>query len=90
MPVEDSHHTPAGPAVPVEKEWFSVRDACHFASVSKPTLYSWLNRGLIRNVALRERGRIKGKRLVSVQSLRHFLESRATGGEPVSKPEERQ
>ena len=61
-------------------EWVSVNQACQWGGFSKGLLYSWLNKGLIRNVALRERGRIKGKRLISFDSLREFLESRATGG----------
>jgi hypothetical protein len=39
-----------------------------------------MNKGWIKNVSLRQRGQIKGTRLVSSDSLRDFLESRATGG----------
>ena len=72
--------TPHKPGTPVEPEWITVQDACRFASVSKPTLYGWLDRGLVRNFSNRQRGQIKGKRLISFDSLRRFLESRATGG----------
>ena len=62
-------------------EWIRVADACAYSGISKPKLYQLLNRGLIKSVSLRERGQIKGTRLISADSLRNFLESRATGGE---------
>lgn len=62
------------------REWLRVSEACEFARVSKPVIYDWMNRGWIKNVSLRQRGQIKGVRLVSFDSLRTFLESRATGG----------
>lgn len=62
-------------------EWLRVSEACEFARVSKPVIYDWMNRGWIKNVSLRQRGQVKGVRLVSFDSLRSFLESRATGGD---------
>ncbi|MFZ4768325.1 MAG: helix-turn-helix domain-containing protein [Roseimicrobium sp.] len=70
------------PAVaPLPQEWLRVSEACAFARVSKPVLYAWMNAGLIKSFSNRERGQIKGTRLVSYDSLRTFLESRATGGD---------
>lgn len=63
------------------REWLRVKEACEYSRLSKPKLYELLNRGLIKSVALRERGQIKGTRLISFDSLRQFLESRATGGQ---------
>lgn len=68
-------------------EWIRVRDAVSYSRLSKPKLYQLLNCGLIKSVSLRERGQIKGTRLISFDSLRSFLESRATGGE---SPKEQQ
>ena len=65
---------------PLPKEWLRVSEACEYSRMSKPALYGYMARGLIKNVALRERNKIKGLRLVSFDSLRNFLESRATGG----------
>jgi excisionase family DNA binding protein len=62
------------------KEWLRVSEACQYSRLSKPTLYNLLNRGLVKSVSLRERGQIKGTRLISFDSLRGFLESRASGG----------
>ena len=62
-------------------EWLRVSEACEYSRLSKPKLYDLINRGLIKSVSLRERGQIKGTRLIAFDSLRDFLESRATGGE---------
>ncbi|MEX2581197.1 MAG: helix-turn-helix domain-containing protein [Verrucomicrobiales bacterium] len=65
---------------PQNPEWLRIVEACEYARVSKPVIYDWMNKGWIKNVSLRQRGQIKGVRLVSFDSLRAFLESRATGG----------
>jgi len=44
-------------------------------------LYRLLNAGLVKSVSLKQRGQTKGLRLVSVDSLKSFLNSRATGGD---------
>lgn len=72
--------TLSGPAMAIEPEWITVAEACRFASVSKPVLYAWMNRGLIKNFSARERGQVRGVRRVSFDSLRAFLESRSSGG----------
>ena len=61
-------------------EWLKVKEACDYSRLSKGVLYDLMNAGHIRNVSLRKRGQIKGTRLVSFDSLRGFLEKRATGG----------
>ena len=67
----------------INPEWIRVKDACEFACVSKPVIYGWMNKGWIKNVSLRQRGQIKGARLISFDSLRGFLESKATGGDKI-------
>jgi hypothetical protein len=62
-------------------EWLRVKEAQNFSRLSKPKLYQLFNLGLIKTVSLRERGMVRGTRLVSFDSLRAFLESRASGGE---------
>ena len=64
----------------IEPEWITVAEACKFAAISKPVLYGWMNRGLVKNFSARERGQMRGVRRVSLDSLRAFLNSRATGG----------
>jgi hypothetical protein len=82
-PQSDMSPQAQAPAI-IEKpnpEWLRIAEACEFARVSKPVIYDWMNKGWIKNVSLRQRGQIKGVRLVSFDSLRAFLESRATGGD---------
>lgn len=64
-----------------EPEWMRPQVAADWTGVSRSLIYSWMNEGLIRNVSLRKRGQIKATRLVSVDSLHHFLEGKATGGD---------
>ena len=70
-----SHNAPSLP------EWLRVNEACEFSRLSKAKLYDLFNRGLVKSVSLRERGMVRGTRLVSSDSLRVFLESRSSGGE---------
>ena len=64
----------------IPQDWLRVSEACAYCRISKPKLYDLLNRGLVKSVSLKERGQIKGTRLVSFHSLKAFLESKATGG----------
>lgn len=81
---------PTNPATPAGiPEWLRVKEACHYSRLSKPKLYQLLNAGKLRSVALRERGQIRGTRIISFTSLRQFLESRATGGEECADTSEK-
>lgn len=72
------------PAPTYQPEWLRVKEACTFSRLSKPKLYDLINRSLIKSVSLKERGQVKGTRLISFDSLRAFLESRASGGETLT------
>lgn len=80
-PAKSALDTSGGILNPNNPEWIRVSEACVYARVSKPVVYQWMNRGLLKNVSLRERGQLKGARLISFDSLKNFLESRATGGD---------
>ena len=69
------------PANELPKEWLRVREAVQFSRVSRPKLYDLMNRGLIKYCSLKERGMVRGTRLISFDSLKGFLESRSTGGQ---------
>ena len=71
---------PITPSHAAHQEWMRIAEAVQYSTLSKAKLYDLINRGLIKSVSLRERGQIKGTRLVSYPSLCAFLESRATGG----------
>jgi excisionase family DNA binding protein len=75
------------PAHTIQTDWLRVKEACNFSRLSKPKLYQLINAGKIRSVSLRERGQIRGTRLISFDSLRAFLESRASGGEELLNPQ---
>lgn len=75
------------PAHAIPSDWLRVKEACSFSRLSKPKLYQLINAGKIKSVSLRERGQVRGTRLISFDSLRAFLESRASGGEELSNPQ---
>ena len=84
--MKDGTKNPQVGGAEIAPEWIDVRTACRFASVSKPILYQWMNRGLVKNFSMRERGQVRGVRRVSFDSLRTFMESRSTGGESKQSP----
>jgi hypothetical protein len=69
------------PATTLLPEWVDVRRANQLYSLCKSTLYRLAEEGKIRTVSLRDRGKLRGKRLFSTASISELLESRATGGE---------
>ncbi len=72
---------PIAPAsVMPEPEWIRVHQACQWSGMCRSLIYKLMSSGKIRSVSLRERGTIRGTRLISFPSLRAFLESKAEGG----------
>lgn len=65
-------------------EWLTVPQACAFSHMGRTSLYSYLdiNGGVIKTACIRRRNTIKGKRLVSIDSLRAFIESCSEEGSP--------
>jgi hypothetical protein len=63
--------------VVLEPEYLTVRESCHFSRMGSTSLYSYFDiaGGPIKTALIRKRGAKKGKRLVSVKSLRQFLEN---------------
>ena len=62
-------------------EWGDAKAVREVFGIGRSTLYNLAARGRIKTVSLRERGCQRGKRLFSMDSIAHLLESRATGGE---------
>jgi hypothetical protein len=52
-----------------------------YFGIGRSTLYKLVADGKIRSASLRERGKLRGKRLFLLSSIGAFIESRATGGE---------
>ena len=72
------------PSNELPKEWLRVSEAVQFSRISKPKIYDLLGRGLIKSCSLKERGMVRGTRLISFDSLKAFLESRSSGGETLA------
>jgi hypothetical protein len=68
-------------------EWLTVAQGCKYAAVSKPVLYNWMNRGLVKNFSMKERGQIRGVRRIHFDSLRAFMDSRSSGGQVTNSSE---
>ncbi len=59
-------------------EWLSIKDAARLFGLGRSSIYTLIGEERIRSCSLRLRGNVRGKRLISAESLRMFLES---GGE---------
>ena len=61
----------------IPPEWLTVAQACEFSHMGKTSLYSYLdiNGGKIKTACIRKRNCVKGKRLISLDSLRLFIAS---------------
>lgn len=60
-------------------EWLTIKDASRLFSIGRSSLYNLLNEGKLRSVSLRIRGNLRGKRLISAESLRMLMESGTEG-----------
>jgi hypothetical protein len=63
-----------------DAEFCDSPGAFHRFGVKRSLLYELHAQGLIEGVSLRTRGRLRGKRLWSVDSIREFLRSRMREG----------
>ena len=57
-----------------EVEWIGLNDLWRFG-ISRSTGYNLIEQGAIRSVNLRVKGKLTGRRLIDVQSLRDHLNS---------------
>jgi hypothetical protein len=60
-------------------EWLRVADAVRYSSISRSLLYELLKAGQVESRVLRKRGRVRGIRLVSVDSLNQFIKALPSG-----------
>lgn len=58
----------------LKPEWLRMPEAVRCFGISRTKLYDLISKGRIRSVSLRERGQIKGTRLLSYDSLHDYLE----------------
>lgn len=65
-----------------EIEWLSPKQAVRQFSISRSYLYLLMRAGHVKSRSLRVLGNIRGKRLISAESLRLFLHSQPEGFNP--------
>jgi Helix-turn-helix domain len=63
-------------------EFGTVEDTCRIFGLGRTKLYSYIQRGIVRSVCLREPGKATGKRLIHLQSVRAFLLSQMESVNP--------
>ncbi|MBK1831332.1 helix-turn-helix domain-containing protein [Verrucomicrobiaceae bacterium R5-34] len=68
----ESNKSPAD----LNPEFLRVSDAAKIYALSKAKLYSLMSEGKITYVSLRERGKVRGVRLIKADSIKHFMEAR--------------
>jgi predicted site-specific integrase-resolvase len=62
-------------------EWGDSKVVNQHFGISRSVLYRLFAEGKIKSTSLRERGKLRGKRLFSLDSVAALLESRAVGGD---------
>jgi hypothetical protein len=64
-----------GSVARLEPEFLTITAACRFAALGRTVLYQEIRAGRIKSISLRKNGAERGRRLVSVASLRQYLHS---------------
>lgn len=66
-------------------EWGDARVVQNLFCICKSTLYRLADEGKIRTSSLKERGKLRGKRLFDLDSISRYIEKMASGGEGLSE-----
>lgn len=61
-------------------EWIDALESKRLFCIGKTTLYTLANEGKIRTSSLRGRGKKRGKRLFSYDSIKEFIEAQEKQG----------
>lgn len=61
-------------------EWADMKRIQHMFGIGRGTLYRLIAAGKIKSTSLRERGKLRGKRLIFTDSVAKLLEEHAEGG----------
>ena len=59
----------------LEPEFLTIPSACRLSSLGRTALYEGIREGRIKSISLRKKNTARGRRLVSVASLREYLAS---------------
>jgi hypothetical protein len=65
----------------IRPEWADCKTITRIFGIGKSTLYRLADEGKCKSSSLRERGKLRGKRLFSCDSVAAYIESMVTGGE---------
>jgi predicted DNA-binding transcriptional regulator AlpA len=66
---------------PMRPEWIRIDDAIRIFGISRSKLYELFNERKIRTFCLRQRNKLKGIRLINLDSLSEFMEAEAQAQE---------
>lgn len=69
------------PTDPTRPEWGDAKAVRARFGICRSTIIRLANEGKIRSSSLRERGKLRGKKLYSLDSVAAFIEKMASGGE---------
>ena len=67
-------------------EWLRVEDALKLFGISRSKMYELIGSRRIKSFCLRERGKIRGRRLISYDSLHAFMEAEAKLQQQETRP----
>jgi hypothetical protein len=81
MKITDQKHAHTKFDRTIRPEWTDPRGIQRMFGIGRSTLYRLIDEGKVKSTSLRERGKLRGKRLVFTDSVAALLESRATGGD---------
>ena len=65
----------SGTVASLDPEFLPIASACKFSGLGRTALYLEIRAGKIKSISLRKKGTARGRRLVSVSSLREYLAS---------------
>jgi helix-turn-helix protein len=57
----------------IRPAWLKIDDAVRFSGIGRSKLYDLIDRGKIRSACLRDRNKVRGTRIVNVQSLESYI-----------------
>ena len=83
MNANSSTELQGGPpiAVSLKPSWLRINDVVKLYGIGRSSLYELLAEGRLKSASIKKRGNIRGIRLLSADSIEHYLESIAEGGQ---------
>jgi hypothetical protein len=68
-----SKNNPLTPANPLMPHWLRLAQVPYYYGLGRSTVYSLIKRGLIKSVSVTKKNTVRGCRLISAQSIDHYL-----------------